>query len=371
MNKYLIRLTPLGKFFFGGDLIFPVGSNEKDPDNEKFSSYIIESNKFPQQTSLLGMMRYVLLRMHPEVFSTQEDRITAPDKASKLIGTKSFSVNEHHTLNDFGKLIALHPCFLIKEDTVFLPLPKDYDLKPDFTKNIALGVYNGCYIQVPEIRGYNPKDFRERRYVNSKTGDLISEDSIFQKDIRIGISKSFDGKSKDGDKGFYKQISYRLKDNFCFAFVAETNCVLSQDSSEIVSLGGDSSKFLLTASLLPDKDVSDLEYPQISSYKASGKTRVILLSDAFITKSDLVKSCFQITDTVSLRFLKTSIETKSYNVVGREVKRSCKYQLYERGSVFYFDCEHDAENFISYMEAKQEFKQIGYNVGLIYKTKKI
>jgi len=35
-KKYRITLTPVDKFFFGGDITFQVGTNEKDSFNEQF-----------------------------------------------------------------------------------------------------------------------------------------------------------------------------------------------------------------------------------------------------------------------------------------------------------------------------------------------
>ena len=62
MSKYQITLTPIDKCCFGGDMTFMVGNKEDDEFNEKFSSYIIRSSLFPQQTSLLGMLRFFVLR---------------------------------------------------------------------------------------------------------------------------------------------------------------------------------------------------------------------------------------------------------------------------------------------------------------------
>ena len=54
MNKYIITLTPTGKFFLGGDMTFALGGEDNKRFDEQFSSYIIKSNYLPQQTSLLG-----------------------------------------------------------------------------------------------------------------------------------------------------------------------------------------------------------------------------------------------------------------------------------------------------------------------------
>ncbi|MEI6411943.1 MAG: hypothetical protein WCR52_21305, partial [Bacteroidota bacterium] len=51
-----IRLIPAGQFYFGGERNFSFGEKEDS------SNYLVKSNYFPQQTGLLGMLRFVLLR---------------------------------------------------------------------------------------------------------------------------------------------------------------------------------------------------------------------------------------------------------------------------------------------------------------------
>ena len=53
MTTKLIKLTPLGEFFFGGDVTFGKANKR---------SYYVQSRRFPQQTTLLGMLRYELLK---------------------------------------------------------------------------------------------------------------------------------------------------------------------------------------------------------------------------------------------------------------------------------------------------------------------
>lgn len=378
MNNYLIKLTPLGKFFFGSDMTFQVGNDEKDKYNSEFASYIIKSNKFPQQTSLLGMMRYLLLTKSPEVFSKEKDRITDTNAANELIGDKSFTVNfTGHELNVFGKIDSLSPCFLMKDYSIYLPVPKDYGLDPVFMKEVqdcpeseqkkpeSTCVYNGKKIVVPEMEKYNPKDFKEQLYVNVATGETIAESSIFREDTRIGIRKSHDGRS--GEKGFYKQISYRLEKGFCFTFMVRTGFDLSGCGSEIVSLGGDGSRFLLDAAPL----AKDMQMPDYSKLpETDGNVpKVVLLSDSFITMKDMEKSIFHIAGTVPFRFIRNTTSTGSYNIISREAERSGRYHLYGKGSVFYFDTEADAAGFLKELEDKKEFGQIGYNKGVITKHK--
>ena len=98
-KNYLVKLTPTGKFFFGGDMRFGVNGNEG-----KFSSYIIETSKMPQQTSLLGMMRFLLLSKDETLFDVKKNCIkenASKESLEALIGASGFSVNENKDANNF------------------------------------------------------------------------------------------------------------------------------------------------------------------------------------------------------------------------------------------------------------------------------
>ena len=129
MNKtYLITLTPMGKFFFGGDMTFTV--NGKDTD---FTSYIIRSNKFPQQTSLLGMLRFLVLRNDEVVFNNSSQCITNRKEAITLIGAKSFEMSGNE--GNFGVIKSISPCFSqAKAETLILE-PKAAQIKVDFSES--------------------------------------------------------------------------------------------------------------------------------------------------------------------------------------------------------------------------------------------
>lgn len=368
----MITLQPLGKYFFGGDMTFQVGTSEKSPFNEAFASYIIASNKFPQQTSLLGMMRYLLLTKSPEAFSLARNRIISRKKASELIGEKSFQVKEgHNTLNQFGQIKSLGPCFLRKGEDNLLPAPKDYYFKVSFKTKSATAFSNAQPIHVPEVAEYSPKKQYDQLYINLKSGTTCKEEEIFQQDIRIGINKNYKGLSDD--KGFYKQISYRLTAGFCFAFVVEIDFDLRDCQHEIVSLGGDGSRFALSARELTDADMPTLTYPkevlkevEKEVEKEMGKEvekgqRVVLLSDSLLEANELATACFSISDTKPFRFLSTHTGMQDYNMLGEARRVEEKYYLYEKGSTFYFANLSAAKDFADRVKEKVEFHQIGYN----------
>ena len=90
---YRIQLTPLDTLFFGGENTFGQDSG---------ANYFAQSNRFPQQTTLLGVLRHQIL-MQNDAFPLTNDN---KEKATQLIGAHSFDVNAH---NQFGSIKSLSP----------------------------------------------------------------------------------------------------------------------------------------------------------------------------------------------------------------------------------------------------------------------
>jgi CRISPR-associated protein Cmr3 len=367
MSKYLITLTPVDKFFFGGETTFKRSSEDnKDREleafDEAYSSYVIASNLFPQQTSLLGMLRFLLLSSDDTLF--KNNRIIAGKEAdvSTLIGKQSFQLEkENLTAGEqrFGKIQKLYPCFLQRKtnhsgwkNLVYAPF--DYGL------NVS------CKDGIVEIPGFKYKEGLKYGYI---TGDrFLSEKDLFKKDIRIGIDRDFNGKTKS--EAYYKQIFYRFTketqekedQRLRFAFYAELDYTFKQDTY-IVSLGGDNSTFILEWA----RDEASL---QLSGYNTPCQSdslpgKVVLLSDAYFT-ADALKYCrYYMSDVVPFRFLTSDVsstkEYYSFSGNNRLMRNNDKYNLYKRGSVFFFDTLAKMKQFTDALDAYQRFVQIGYN----------
>lgn len=369
MSKYLITLTPMGSYFFGGERSFTVGEDDKN----ELASYIVESNLFPQQTSLLGMLRFWLLR-NSDAFDVIENKITDEEKAIELIGSKSFCIegNNIQQKSSFGQIKSIGYCFLQKKEKEngyinILPSPLDYKLNIDFSKPLT-AYYNGVEKKIPTItyknnegnKPYTAKDGLTRRYI-SESG-VFEEKDIFIKDRRIGINRDIKTGRTD-DNSLYKQVFYSLADGFRFAFVAEFSADFQlkdkYKQKQIVELGGDSSKFILEIVESFEESRYDnhlLEAPAGSYKKAA------LLSDSYIDNEVIAKSTmFSISEHIPFRFLTfdTSENTK-YSRMAEDGKKSNRYSLFKRGSVFYFENKAQLENFEEGIK-KGLFRQIGYN----------
>lgn len=364
-KKYLVTLKPVDKFFFGGDMTFKVekSSNAKEEGrsaDERFSSYIIKSNIFPQQTSLLGMLRFLLLS---DSVYFADGKIINTDGASTLIGSKSFEVSDKR--GQFGFIDGLGACFLLNRSSEgdvyysFLPYASEYQMAEHDSP--IMGYVNGKKMMIPKLEGYKAKDGYSKRVIGSDKKVLPVSD-IFAEDRRIGIARNIDN-GKTDNSGLFKQISYRFKDfnkensriadwHFAFYVTVADECDLSKYSGRVVSVGGDNSNFVFRA-VADVKDDRPVEF--------QNDKMVVLQSPSYLSADDLQGVKFFISDTIPFRFMRTSVKNTVDYTLRAGYQRSCRYELYAPGSVFYFDSSKDASEFRQALERYEAFRQIGYN----------
>lgn len=374
-KTYLITLTPTGKFFFGGDMTFSVNDNETE-----FTSYIIRSNKFPQQTSLLGMLRFLILRNDEAVFDAGAQSIKDRAKAANLIGPKSFE--NSNVEGEFGKIKKLYPCFLQKDGKPIAFLERDYKYQivwPD-VKIIGHTNKSAKGLIVPDVVGYDAKDGVASLYLIDNVE--IPESDIFVEDISNGINRDIET-GKTDDNALFKQVCYRfntklyhyekpdydkdrnrVKDTvgndvfatckYRFAFYADLDLTKEEETKyngQLVSVGGDNSQFVI-----------GIEEAAIPAEKETNGSSVVLVSPAYLTKEDLDNVRFAITETIPFKCMKTETkDVKSYNKRHQMYEYSESLSLYDKGSVFYFKDSVDATDFTGKLKRHADFYQIGYN----------
>lgn len=360
MSKYQITLTPVDKFFFGGEMTFQVGENENDEFNTQFKSYIIKSSMFPQQTSLLGMLRFLILRNAGDnVFA--DGHIVNKGKAKTLIGDRSFSVNSAHEINQFGFIKGLSHVRVrrtmdnVTTDLEFAPLFKEltFDRMSD-------GTYNLSDFCIPNIskKEYNAKDGVSVLLTDGENTYELKD--IFKEDRRIGVDRNIKtGKTDDG--ALFKQISYRFQDKdarYCFVFEADVDDAIALENydRQVVSVGADNSQFVIGIS----KEIKSNDRIQ------SMKSAVYLISPTLLSRKEAREASFAVTSLMSFRFLtdredNRDDDNRGFHILNSKLERSPKYELYAPGSVFYFKDESQKQKFINSVESKKEFRQIGYN----------
>lgn len=412
MSTYLIKLTPLDKFFFG----------QKKTFGDDNANYFVYSSHFPQQTTLLGLLRYQLLQIAgEEVF--KDNKIQDEHKAGELIGKQSFSPFVKDKLQ-FGIIQSLSPVFIIDkkekdEKEYFLPVGRRFQKEEeDLYELLHLSCKEGC---PPIFDEYKPKKGLASCWLSSNGTTLLNEEDFFTKDERIGIRKDYEGATNDD--AFFRQRYYRFKNfkkvvedeegneckqppvrehDFCFATVLETEKAIEHEklNGRIVYLGGERQPFLMEIS--EEKKASDLTigsstFTAETYYKSLFKTfklniesstltsdekhyTVVLLSDAMIDPDHLSKVRFASTEVKDFACLLTHVGTRRFynkkkkreeqNIEEVETALSHQHELYARGSVFYFDTKEQANQFCEDLEKVPNFHTIGYNHTIVIKPTK-
>ncbi len=357
-NKtYLVKIKPLGNYFFGSENTF---SGIDKAKNSKIKNYLVRSRKYPQQTTLLGFLRYLLLLKENKLTGNSEDK-------KRLIGAKSFHGNEEGAPTDWGIINSISPLFLTKGNNKYLSAGMDNQYYTDENKKEekewvsleqetkAQSKSNLAEGDVYYLGNYKPKQKFQPAWKNSNNEDFILPKDIFVESFQVGIKKSFKGKTEND--AFYKQYLYRLKEGFSFAVYLKTNVDIVKPEKPIIApFGADQSLFSVSF-----EDTEDFIFSNSEQKLTNGKTKITLLSDAYC-KSDILKKCYlAITNSIDFRYLKTNVNTKRYYNISKkqhDTQKSEKLNLLERGSVLYAEFP---EKIISELDAYPTFRNAGFN----------
>ena len=384
MHTYLVKLTPLEKFFFGQKHKF----NDDDSVN-----YYLRSARFPQQTALLGLLRYQYLQhAGSEIYA--DNKIIDWKRADTLVGPFSFNPKAD---NKFGQIQSLSPVFLIdtqggEDGSIrYFPIGRRYQQSNDGASYevLQLDKDGKC------LEGYCPKSSLPQMWASAK-GKPISEDDFFGEDCRVGVraEKWKKDKEKPDEYGFFYQEFCRFKNKRCIISkdsegkdcVQETHQCLSfafyytcseknkLPASEVVFLGGERQPFFMEVEEI--KEVDNAEDAYKKGYdevlwnlpQSPNHSIVLLLSDAKI-QFEWQDVPFAITETRDFARVivpKTDINDKSIkNISSRNsLLAQPALELYARGSLFYFEDDDKARAFEEQVLNNHNnniFHKIGYN----------
>ena len=311
--KYLVTLSPLEPFLFGGDNTFGKLGDEIN------GTYLVKSRQFPQQSAILGMLKKEIMTQNNLLTRQLKGEWVEPknkQKAENLVGVEKFDIFSK-SIQNFGKIKNISPMFFIKNDEIFI---KKVDIDSfDFEDGV--------------LKGYKTKIDIYDNFINIATNEKLTSDKIFKP-----IEKTANKKGGE-ENSLFKKTSYLLNDNFKFAFYLDCDCDLK---NSIITLGADRSSFKMEVK----EDNSTLNYEDKKAY-------LTLISDAYITLS-LKDNCdFAITSVLSYQNLQNQKHAFKHN----EFKKSDKVYLYEKGSVII----NPSQALIDDLNNKN-LQQIGYNI---------
>lgn len=359
MGTYLAIMTPEAPYTFSTDQKSKY-ANAKDGSTGK-ESYYITSNLFPEQTTLWGMMRLLLLEQAGKVksdFNYDGDEL---EKIRNLIGEESFKF-ESPKEQDFGKLKSISPVFLCETDKngniqYIVKNPMCNTSKECF-EALAMEKTDVCTdfgtISMPVK--FDAKEGAAGGYVNLHANKCYSDDDLFISIVQAGNQKNENGKLKKKDRNdgaFFRRVRYMLKNegttvrSFGFFVDVEDDVKLSSD---LVTVGAGKNVFSIR---FEKKEKGEDLTEQLKEWGKTEKNRWgYALSDI------VVRGLPEYTDfaIVSMRTMR-NLETKSYrekhSYHERFSRRKDRILLIERGSVFFGDSFKPAED--------KNLEKLGYN----------
>lgn len=356
MPNYKIELCPLEHFFFGGEKHNEVLDERGNPTGEINTNYYVESSLYPQQTTLLGMLRYFMLMYHDKLIKKSAPSISQEEYKS-LVGEKSFdfNINQDH----FGKIKEISPLYFTHETKgryFISPMDLNFDLSEDFELSKAGKPYNPKKDKLDQIRIWN----------ETNNDDVINLSDIIFDVLQTGNEKR--EKYGSNENAYYQQSMKRMEKEWSFVINAEIDDDIP-DKEYFVPFGGEQCLFRVKITRTGFKT---FELP--STYNRTHPT-IVCISDCFVNIKELNELNndgkptiqFGVTDFVSFRNLKSKFGTKNFSALKRKeddsdhgLVRSNRYQILKRGSVIYPGDKASAEKIIQHITSKNG-STIGFN----------
>lgn len=354
---YRVDMRPLEPYTFGTEQ----GSKFKGEMKTGKESYIIASGVIPEQTTILGALRYIVLKhkgllKHDFCYSEEEKK-----RMKELIGESSFSFQfPKETKQSFGAIKKLSPLFLINRS--FGSKPEIYIKNPFHNKssvgyepmNLTEEVFETSYgrICLPCVRKgseispeYDAKNGHGEGYIRLSDKSMAPED-LFSRYLQTGNRTDYDG--QDNKEGFFKRETVSLKDDFEFSVYAAAE-EGSFPVETIAFMGRKRSAFRFKFTQV-DEQACDIEAKVKKAFSGEAGCWYYALSDLYLEEVPDYKY-FAIVEEKSIRNLETRINETRY--VKKRRKSNTQFHLIESGSVFYGHMDLNLEN--------KNIKNIGYN----------
>lgn len=295
-QTYRFLLRPLDKVFFGG---------EKSPFIDE--DYYLRSHFMPQQTTLLGFLRYWLLLKGGLLQDAQRKGWT------ELIGQQSFSGNPSQSFGAIQRLSPLRIAQLgdraeVLDDYYMGERESSLSVQQVSSKvKIALGdgnIYDQSFALFKEgdyafdgknqgLRGdFKPGFWNlQKGYLGicapAESAPTLMEDgvsqstTVFLKATKPGITKNYGGESKED--GYFKTEYYRMQPQFAYSFLVELEVdLLPKSFAEpgFCRFGGDGGSVAVT--VLPEPSAWD---------RTDAKGDVFFLLSDTLVDADLYQYC--------------------------------------------------------------------------------
>lgn len=373
-QHYKITLKPIGSFYFGGEDSFSSaklkGIKEFISDStlldeekkkkfkekqqkyfKKRQGYFAKSEKFPQQTQLLGMIRKELLRHNGKLLYFK-NFMRVPTKykydANKIVGETRWTSKDSLNL---GAIEELSPLYLQhdKKKKLFIPAPFDYGLSVESSGSGHINGRKGKayrFIKNSDGKAFGAKDYLCSDFIDSDK-NRIKLDKVFTSFVQTHTQTL--GYKQDNEEQLFKVKQYRLDEAYSFVFFLTlgNENYLEDKFTTTVELGGERSLFQMSV----EKTDKTLEKKSFG-FLQNSSDRVVLLSDSYVDASLLNECKVTLAKKVPFRMIKRK---------DRSFDKTAKVILLLKGSVFYPKNEESKTKIIKNIESYKNYTTIGYN----------
>ena len=377
---YKITLKPLDNYFFGTNKKF---YRKKDKTQNERTNYNIDSYKWPQQTSLLGMLRKQILIWNGEFKANGEYSNLKTIKY--LIGENGFQLSEEPTSlkpeERYGVIKKISPVFLEQDGQTYTEGPFDIanmvesENSPEEKKgaNIKLNESVSAAIKEISLNGKQRKNYVISDY-NSKSGFGETYVQLGEPLYLIKTKKDFFQAStmlqvkiqKNQETELFRKEKYNLKSKTVFVFYAEIDNLNITSKKEIVFIGGDKSAFELEISKVEDwlPELLTESFDTKFDLNGSQYAKIYALSDIYLTQEQYDKFYKEVCGG-SINYTNFNCFTQKINTINRSYKgnglQNSRHKMIKRGSFFIVE-EKFRDDLKKMIEIDNEkFKQIGYN----------
>lgn len=378
--KYLVTMEPVGPFFFGEDAISEFGNS---------SPYFQRSRHYPQQTAILGLLRYLLL--------VNNDKLNIPGFSSDpavadLIGPTGFPSKE-----GYGLIKNISSVYILHEeassvDALFMA-PHYHEMT--YTTFVGKTGYGSKKVvdTIAELKGYDakkpvktyllgkqgvvPLDFDEKEgkgiFRHYEVSGNQKRALVYAQGGKADILNS-DAKKKARQDGYYKQkVSCFAKPGYKFACYAQISDDSLQDRTFTVPFGGDRHPFIVkfqSAANPPfEPDFSALGYTAAET----APCKLVLLSDTYVSEQVLDYSDFGITNSITFRNIRSAANKTRYyakvntrGAVDGALSFSGRQNLLTAGSVLFIPDSSALENVRKLLDQSPFYTNIGFNSYKLY-----
>lgn len=356
LKKYLIKMFPLEPYTFGSELGFSFKNDRASTD-----TYFMRSKELPEQTTVFGMVRYLLLKNENKLksdfnYNGMENEIT------DICGKESFSFAKAlgNGNQDFGYIEGISPVFLLDEEgSIFVKNPfcnefEEKGFKPMYLQQEKMETSEGEIL----LPTYDTKKGHADGYIciSAKKEDFLGrikkEKDFFCSYINTGNMKN--GESKD--EALFR-IETIYMNNVSFGVYLSLNEKAKDITTPtIVYMGTKRSAFRIEAEPVDEQESLECHIKNFfKEFEIEKNKWFYCLSDVLPTKNWKYEN-FGIVEEKSIRNLETDYVAK--NQVNRYRRSQNQYNLISAGSVFF---DKVPSGLIDENESIKKLKRAGYN----------